>query len=59
MKKIEKSEKNKGVMSLSRRHFVQTSAALVTVPFFARNAQANVDESLPIAKMDGNPATVV
>ncbi len=59
MKKIEKNEKGKGMMSLSRRHFVQSSAALVTVPFFARNAQANVDESLPIAKINGEPSTVV
>lgn len=59
IKKIEKSQKNEGMMSLSRRHFVQASAALVSVPFFARNAQANADNSLPIAEVDGKAATVV
>ncbi|MEQ4794674.1 molybdopterin-dependent oxidoreductase, partial [Klebsiella variicola subsp. variicola] len=59
MKKTEKNQENNGMTSLSRRHFVQTSAALVSVPFFARNAHANSDKSLSIAQNDEEPATVV
>ncbi|MBG6015728.1 DMSO/selenate family reductase complex A subunit [Proteus mirabilis] len=59
IKKQEKRLANQEGMPLTRRHFVQASATLVSMPFFAQNAQANLDESLPIAKIDEQPATVV
>ncbi|EPD3051130.1 DMSO/selenate family reductase complex A subunit [Proteus mirabilis] len=59
IKKQEKRLANQEGMPLTRRHFVQASAALVSMPFFAQNAQANLDKSLPIANIDEKPATVV
>lgn len=59
IKKQEKRLANQEGMPLTRRHFVQASAALVSMPFFAQNTQANLDKSLPIANIDEKPATVV
>lgn len=59
IKKQEKRLANQEGMPLTRRHFVQASAALVSMPFFAQNAQANLDKSLPIANFDEKAATVV
>ncbi|RLR59135.1 dimethyl sulfoxide reductase subunit A, partial [Pseudomonas aeruginosa] len=43
--KIEKEQKNNEIAMLTRRHFVQATAALVSVPFLERNAQANSAEN--------------
>lgn len=55
IKKQEKRLANQEGMPLTRRHFVQASAALVSMPFFAQNTQANLDKSLPIANIDEKP----